>query len=673
MDRKLVKVAVVGNPNTGKTSIFNLLTGSHYKVANWPGVTIEKKEGKVLKGEFEFIFVDLPGTYSLSPLSVEEEITLGYLLRESPDIVLDIVDSTNLERNLFLTTQLMELNLNLIIVFNLIDEAKKKGIQIDFKNFSQLVGLQVVATSAKLEEGIDELWKAILDVASRLNEKYSKIGTKRRVIYNKEIEELIEKVQGLMGGESSLFIVLQLLLLERERQANLLELLGVKSEVKEELYRLIESKKHEFRGELVTIITNSRYGFIRGILKETVKEAQNHEEDFSQKLDKIVMNRFLGIPIFAFILWVIFTLSFKATEPLVNLIDSSVLFLSSSLSEAIKESSFLRGLLCDGIIAGVGSVIVFVPTIAVLYFLLGLLEDTGYMARIAFLTDKIMHTVGLHGKSFIPMILGFGCNVPAIMATRILQSQRDRIITMLMITFIPCSARFTVFVLIIGTFFSSHQGTLLFLVYLIGILIAFSSAIILGKTVYKGKESPFVMELPPYRLPTFKSILVSVGLRVTLFLKKIATVILVASVIIWFLSFMPGYGKKEITETYLGRIGKAVSPIFAPIGMDWKDTIAILSGITAKEIIVATYGVLYHVEEKGEDSLKVFLRAHPGGISFGISLLLFVLLYFPCIGTYMVLIQETGSIKWALVSGIFSFILAWSVSFLGFNLAKLIT
>ncbi len=720
-----ITIALAGNPNSGKTTIFNNLTGARQKVGNWPGVTVERKEGTINFKGYQIKVVDLPGTYSLTAYSVEERVARDFILNHNPDVVVDILDASNLERNLYLATQLIEMGVNLILVLNMADVAKSRGIDIDGALLSQLLGVPVVFTVGKLNEGTQELLEKVIEVAEQKKDKEKTIY----VTYGKEIEEELDKIgkeiseaRPELGSHYTRWLSVKLL------EDDPLAVEEVKSwgESGERVIEATEkSRKHLeeiYHEDPEILITEQRYGFIQGACREAIKTSTQKKIDISQKIDLVLTNRLLGFPIFIFFIWAMFQLTFTLGEYPMNWIDS-LMGTIQAVASNLLPAGLLKDLVVNGILAGVGSVIIFLPNILILFFCIALLEDTGYMARAAFLMDRIMHWIGLHGKSFIPMLIGFGCNVPAIMATRTLESERDRILTILINPLMSCSARLPVYVLIAGTFFAGKAGSVIFSIYLLGIVLAILTAQLFSKTILKGMSMPFVMELPPYRVPTLKSLMIHMWDRGVVFIKKMGGVILVGSVIIWALGTFPKnpevdiqykQAKKELqatysaklakataateqervrkeldealqklliktnqqkmAQTYLGRIGKVVEPILKPLGFDWRIGIALLSGFVAKEVVVSTMGVIYsgsNEEKTGEKSLQKALKAQHFTSAKAYAFMAFVLIYTPCLATVAAIRREIGT-KWMIFNVAYSLTLAWIIAWLIYHGAQLL-
>ena len=720
MTEKLT-IALAGNPNSGKTTIFNNLTGARQKVGNWPGVTVEKKEGKLKYKGYDLKIVDLPGTYSLTPFSIEEITARDFILNENPDIVVNIIDASNLERSLFLAIQILELGRPALFVLNMADVAEAKGIKINEKKLSQLLGLPVVFTIGNKNKGIDNLVEAAIKEVSRFSE-----GKESRDIrYSQEIEGCISKVQtGILQSEIDIGGALRwnaIKVLEDDKIVKKKfqdlssqvsdQLSGQASEIVFQISRACRKRIYDlFEDDFEIVLTDDRYGVIAGIVKETVTNLAIKRIDMSRNIDLVLTDRFFGIPVFLFFIWAMFQLSFSLGAYPMEWIDMAVSALSGSLDK-ILPPSLLKDLLLDGVIAGIGSVIIFLPNILILFFCIALFEDTGYMARAAFLMDRVMHTSGLHGKSFIPMLMGFGCTVPAIMATRTLESDKDRILTILMTPFMSCSARLPVYIVLAGSFFAEQAGTVIFGLYFTGIIIAILSGRLLRTVLFKGEEAPFIMELPPYRMPMLKSLLIHMWDRSKMFLKKMSGVILIGSIIIWALSSFPrsvsytvDYDEKinvlksdysqrissaqaqaaeelieqlslelkgienrkeqeRVSNSYIGKIGKGLEPIFKPIGIGWQASVALVTGFVAKEVVVSTMGVLYGVGTGEGEALEKALKKSGMTAISALSMMVFVLLYVPCFATVLTIYRETSA-KWAGFNLIYTTMVAWGMSFL---------
>jgi ferrous iron transport protein B len=709
---KHLTIALAGNPNSGKTTIFNAITGTRQKVGNWPGVTVEKKEGHVQRFGYELSIIDLPGTYSLTPFSIEEIVARDFVLDARPDVVIDIIDASNLERSLYLATQLREIDCKVLFALNMADLARSNGIRIDAAKLGELLDLPVVFTVGNRQEGVEELLRKAVDLA----ESGAPVPQKRRVRYSQDIEAAIACLRAFMaenGGAplpyNPRWTAIKLLEDDRIVRERLLAAAGPAGPaILAEADRLRRQLADRYDDAPEIVMTDERYGFIAGIMREVLTTARRQRVDMSRTIDKVLTDRFLGFPIFVFFIWAMFQLTFSLGAYPMDWIGAGFEAVGALIQRWMPES-LLRDLLVDGVLAGVGSVAVFLPNILILFFCISLFEDTGYMARAAFLMDRIMHLVGLHGKSFIPMLMGFGCNVPAVMAARTLESEKDRILTVLVTPFMSCSARLPVYLVLAGTFFAQRAGTVIFGIYLLGIVVAMLSGRLFRKTLLPGADAPFVMELPPYRMPMFKSLMIHMWDRARMFIQKMGGVILVGAVIVWVLSAFPrqvDYQRdydalreaassrwqqqiagadpvrrpvlelelarelaelrrqqrtEQIARSYMGRIGKALEPLVAPMGIDWRGGVALLSGVVAKEIVVSTMGVLYAAEADSEDALGRALRAAGMTPLAGLAMMAFVLLYVPCLATVAAVRRETGN-RWMVFSVVYSTGLAWLVA-----------
>ncbi|MDL1959967.1 MAG: ferrous iron transport protein B [Deltaproteobacteria bacterium] len=723
MSQKSLTIALAGNPNSGKTTIFNNITGTRQKVGNWPGVTVEKKEGIVNKYGYELKIIDLPGTYSLTPFSVEEIIARDFVLDECPDVVIDIIDASNLERSLYLATQLREIDCKVLFALNMADIARTRGIKINAKKLSELLDLPIVFTIGNKNEGIDELLKKAIELAE------SDIDTsgKRKVKYNKDIENSISKLRSFIENNLEISLpyktrwtIIKLLENDKIVRERVLQKAGDQARnVIQEVQLHRELLADRFNDDPEIVMTDERYGFIAGIIKEVLTTIAKQRIDISRNIDLVLTNRFVGFPIFIFFIWAMFQLTFSLGTYPMEWLDSSVSWFSMSLDGFLMDS-LLKDLLINGVIAGVGSVIVFLPNILMLFFCIALFEDTGYMSRAAFLMDRIMHLIGLHGKSFIPMLMGFGCNVPAIMATRTLESEKDRILTILITPFMSCSAKLPIYIVLAGIFFSAKAGTVIFCIYFAGIILAIVTGRLFRSTLLRGADAPFVMELPPYRVPMIKSLIIHMWDRGKIFLQKMGGVILIGSVVVWTLSAFPRniqYSRDYVAETnsvkalydteittangldrqnlekkqdaaieelemarkseeveksYMGRMGKTLAPVFAPLGIDWRGSVAVFTGFVAKEIVVSTMGILYLAGDEGSDTLKNALLSSDMTPLSALAIMVFVLLYLPCLATVATIKQETGSFKWTLFSITYCTSLAWVAAFCVYQGGKII-
>jgi len=781
-------LCIAGNPNSGKTTLFNALTGAKQHVGNWPGVTVEKKEGRVDYDGLQFNLIDLPGIYSLTAYSMEEVVTRDFILKERPRAVINIVDATNMERNLYLTTQLLELGVPLILVLNMMDEAEKKGLKVKIPYLEKLLGVPVIPMVASRGIGTEELLKKVREI---LEGNLTIVPRKPR--YRKEIESAIWRVEetlrdllpkAFLEKYPSRWVALKLL----EQDEEIIR--KCRKEAKDEAHLFsIVNKEIERITKILgddpeTLIADQRYGFASGAFKEAVKITYTDRISLTDQIDKVLTSRLFGIPFFILIIWGSFQLTFTLGEIPMRWIEAGFNVLGDLFYQWITVP-WLRSLVVDGIIGGVGSVLVFLPNILILFLIIALLEDTGYMARAAFISDRVMHFFGLHGKSFIPMVIGFGCNVPAVMATRVLENNKDRVITILVVTLMSCSARLPIYVLFAGAFFPKHAGNVVFSIYLLGILLAIVMARFFRLVLFPGESAPFVMELPPYRLPTLKGLMIHMWDRGAMYVQKAGTVILAGSMIVWFLSSYPRHitysvdydrllrqetvrHEKSLTEiaarlkvprdrlstfvpfrayekawesfqaersqqaakqcdlggllkkkeavfrqiesrypgtlklyrayrneverhanimeelrskkaaekaskSYAGRIGRAVAPVLRPLGFDWRNTIALISGLVAKEIVVGTMGVIYQVGEAKNESQKLMenLRKHMTPLTAYVFMV-FSLIYLPCIATIGVIRRELNSWKWTLFSASYTTVLAWIVAFLFYHGGRLL-
>ncbi len=667
MKNNKITIALAGNPNSGKTSIFNNLTGANQHVGNWPGVTVEKKEGSFFYEGIEFKVIDLPGIYSLSASSIDEKIAREFLIQEKPDVVVSVIDSSNFERNFYLALQLLEMGVNLVLNLNMIDVADKKGININEKVLSLILDVPVVKTIANKNRNTEQLKKAIATAAKK--ERVSNFEVK----YNKEIEEAIKNIiskfpsQNMPANERWLAITLlegdQYLFNMAKKVYNLTDIENI---------ALPEVNKIEkkYNDDILSIIADNRYGYIKGLVNEILTRKKKIGREISDKIDSVVLNKFLGIPIFLFLIYLTFQIVFTVGSPLVDWIGQFFDWLGNAIAPLLIKigvSSIVVSFLKDGIIDGVGSVIVFLPNILIMFLLLAFLEDSGYMARAAFVMDKFMHSLGLHGKSFIPMILGFGCNVPAIMATRTLESRKDRILTIMAIPYMSCSARLPIYVLFTSIFFPKHQGLIVFSLYLLGIIIAIFVANSFKILFFKKETAPLIMELPPYRLPQTKSALLQMWLKSKIFLYKAGTIIFFTVIIIWILSSLPVGVEYASKQSWIGQIGTFFAPLLKPAGFGfWQAAVALIFGILAKEVVVGTLGTLFG----GAESLSQALPHYFTPLS-AYAFLITSLIYVPCIATIGVIKRELNW-KWALLSTGTSIFLGWFLAVLIYQIGGLI-
>ncbi len=667
-------LALAGNPNSGKTSVFNSLTGSRQHVGNWPGVTVEKKEGSFIAEGNTIRVIDLPGTYSLGALSEDEAVARDYIINEKPDVVVNIVDSTNIERNMYLTSQLLEMGAKVIVALNMYDEAKSRNIEIDINGLSNILGVPVLTTIATKSQGLDELTGLFFKAAG------SEYNKPLIINYGKEIEEVINRLSDEIKNEAGL--------LERYNKRWLaVKILeddaGIKNNIKKyKIYEKLEKIRSEsvkrleslWGDDIEAVIAEKRYGFIKGIVKETVKRQMSAEEKLTvtDKIDMVVTNRFLGIPIFLLAVWGIFQFTFTLGNPLADLIETFFGWFGGFVGggiQAVGAPELVVSLIVDGIIGGAGSVLVFMPNIFLLFFAISILEDSGYMARAAYIMDRFMHILGLHGKSFIPMIVGFGCNVPGVLATRTLENKRDRLVSILINPLMSCSARLPVYILFTGAFFSANQGIVIFSLYLLGIVLAIGVGVIFKKLVFKGETSHFVMELPPYRFPTLKSTFIHMWDRGSDFIKKAGTIIVAVVVLVWVLSSLPAGVEYASRESLLGHIGAFISPIFKPAGFGtWEAAVALLFGVVAKEVVVGTLGVVYGVQDEGLQSVIAKMWTPLSAYSF----MVMTLIYIPCVATIGAIKRETNSWAWTFFAIGYSLVLGWVMSVLVYQVGSLL-
>lgn len=659
-EKQLIKVALVGNPNSGKTTLFNSISGLNEHTGNYSGVTVDSKSARV---EFEghtIEIADLPGTYSLSAFSPEEKFVRDYIVNEKPDYVINVIDATNLERNLYLTTQLLEIEQPTIVALNMFDEFRVSGDRLNTSKLGQLFASPVIPTVGRKGQGIAQIFDKIVNY---------RVKPPRQIAYNTEIETLVNSLSQEISEQNRTAYPDRYVAIKLIEGSE--ELVKISTQQRAALDKSIRKIEGLYSEQTETLMAESRYAFVNGALKETYEKNPKARQSKSLKIDNILTNKYLGLPIFFAMLWGVFYTTFTLGEYPMGWIESGVDAIKTFIDSIMAEGA-TKDLIVNGVIDGVGSVIVFLPNILILFFFISLMEDTGYMARAAFITDKLMHKIGLHGKSFIPLVIGFGCNVPAIMATRTIENRENRLQTMLITPFMSCSARLPVYILITGAFFADHAANMLFLMYLIGILLAIGSSLLFKKTLFRGKDVHFVMELPPYRIPTAMSTIKHMWNKAGQYLKKMGGVILVSVVIIWALGYYPNQGGKYEGESYLEHVGKAVEPVIAPLGFDWKMGIGLISGVAAKEVIVSTMSVTYKTDGNLSERLQSELNADGEPIwstAVALSFLAFVLIYFPCIAVVTAIKKESGAWKWALFMVFYTTTLAWLVSFAVYNLA----
>ena len=731
--RRTINVALVGNPNCGKTSLFNFASGAHERVGNYSGVTVDAKVGHAEFEGYEFNIVDLPGTYSLSAYSPEELYVRKQIIENTPDIIINVIDTSNLERNLYLTTQLIDMHLRMVCALNMFDETEKRGDNVDYAKLGELFGVPMIPTTFTTGRGVELLFHIIINMYEGLDfldangnldpevakgikqwhEQYSKsekeqpdhdedfasgVKPKHNVFrhihinHGNYIEEGITAIQAELKKETDLrhkfstrYLAIKLL----ERDSDTEQLIKSSTShpdrilaVRDKATADVQTYTHE---DSETAIMDAKYGFIHGALQEAGYQTGNKKDTYqvTHLIDNVITNKYVGFPIFILIIWVMFETTFSLGQYPMNWIEAGVEWIGSMISEHMTAGP-LKDMLIDGVIGGVGSVIVFLPQILILYFFISFMEDSGYMARAAFIMDKLMHKMGLHGKSFIPLIMGFGCNVPAVMATRTIESRRSRLITMLILPLMSCSARFPIYIMIIGTMFAQqYRSAIMMSLYLVGIVMAVIMSRLFSKTLFKGEDTPFVMELPPYRFPTAKAIGRHTWQKGKEYLKKMGGIILVASLIVWALGYFPHdeslSREQQQEQSYIGRIGHAIEPVFRPQGFDWKLDVGLISGVGAKEIVASTMGILYHSDEAAEEgSEESYSHLQKQMVADGITplasycFLLFVLLYFPCIATIAAIKGETGSWKWATFAACYTTVLAWIVSAIVYQIGSLL-
>ena len=710
---KIINIALIGNPNCGKTSLFNMASGAHEHVGNYAGVTVGAKEGSLRYKGYRLNIVDLPGTYSLSAYSPEELYVMRYLREETPDVIVNVVVASNLERNLYLTTELIDMNLPMVVDLNMYDELQKGNASLDYSSLGKMLGVPFVPTIAPTGWGIDKLLDTVIDIYEMKNPDTRHI----HVNMNPEIEQAVSALNREFKKDPTVtehfsprFLAIKFM----ERDPEIESMLSGNSnyrkwvEMRDKEDARIQTQLSE---DVTSAISADKYGFIQGALRETMEGSLDREEKSTKIIDAFVTNKLFGFPIFLIAMWVMFWATFQLGSYPMEWIESLVGWISETIGAHMADGP-LKDLLLDGVIGGVGGVIVFLPNILILYAFISFMEDSGYMARVAFIMDRLMHKMGLHGKSFIPLVMGFGCNVPAIMSTRIIESKSSRLITILINPFISCSARIPIYVLLAGAFFPQH-GALVFVgLYLLGVIIAVLTAKMLRKFWFKADETPFVMELPPYRMPTLKATMRNMWGKAEQYLKKMGGLILVASIIIWALSYFPHYSADEVPETYrtevtadmpattlaesdaaaieemvtteyqqehsiLGHIGKAVEPVVAPMEFGWKTCVSLIAGAAAKEVVVSTLGVLYvgdddaaALSERLSTPSKLTGKA-PFDRASALAFLVFVLLYFPCIATLAAVTRETGSWKYTAFSLVYNTGLAWILAFATYHIASL--
>ena len=667
--KKLI-VGLAGNPNVGKTTVFNQLTGMHQHVGNWPGKTVERAEGYFNHGDYEYQIVDLPGNYALSAHSIEEIVSRDFIVDDDSDVIVNVVDAANIERNLYLTVQMMELGANMILALNMNDFAKRREHFINIDLMSELLGFPIIEINAKKKEGIEELLNTVEKQAA------NPINTSEKLAYGAELKEHLEDLQKLIEKDDDLLDVPSIwtavkllekdsIVIQKVQQSSISsEIMVEVDKVSKHLYDIYNEGSEE-------VIANARYAFIDGLIAEAVEKPEVEKPTISDKIDRILTNRILAIPIFLVVMWVMFQIVFTLGSPMQEFINA-VFTQWGNIAAASIPNPYIASFVQKGLFCGVGGVLTFLPIIFLMFLCLSFLEDCGYLARAAFTLDLVMHKlVGLHGKAFIPMILGFGCGVPAVMATRTMEHESDRILAMMLIPFMSCTARLPIYAIFTAAFFPDNAGTMLLVMYLLGIIVALIIAALLKRTLFKGMSAPFVMELPTYKLPSVKGILIHTWEKVKGFIKKAATIILAAVVIIWVLSIFPlgvAYGSQQ---SILGMIGSAVAPIFAPLGFGtWQAAVAIIAGLLAKEAIVGTLGTLGGLDEDDEEGITSLVHDTFTPLS-AFSFMAFSLLYIPCIAVLGVIKQETGTFKWPVLMTAITLVTAYVVTFLVYNIGTL--
>ena len=682
--RKVIRVALVGNPNCGKTSLFNMASGSHEHVGNYSGVTVDAKEGSLVHGGYRFQIVDLPGTYSLSAYSPEELYVRRNLIDEVPDVVINVVDASNLQRNLYLTTQLIDMNLRVVMALNMYDELQAKGDKLDIRQLGWLLGMPVVPTVSRTGQGIDNLFDTVIQIYEKSDPH---LARHIHINHGAELEQSIDRIKALISKTEDIRSkystrYLSIKYLENDKEIeSVVESLSNRDEIISARFE----ENNRIRGLMGTGLESSlvdaKYAFVQGALAETYVPSSRKRRihTLTDRIDSIVTNRWLAFPIFFLMLYLVFDVTFVAGEYPMRWIEWIVSTFGSFVSTFMADG-WLKDLVVDGVIGGVGSVLVFLPNILLLYMFISLLEDSGYMARAAFIMDRLMHKIGLHGKSFIPMIMGFGCNVPAVMATRTIESPKSRLITMLIIPLMSCAGRMPVYILIAGAFFPRNAGLVLLGMYALGIVLAILAAKIMSR-FFKDDDLPFVMELPPYRIPTAKSVFRHTWEKGKQYLQKMSGIILICSVAIWFLSYFPNHdayqsSKEQQEHSFIGYVGKAMEPVLEPLGFDWRMGVGIVAGVGAKELVVSTLGVMYAdavPDEAGSSDTRLqrsLVRSvtPPAALAY----MVFILLYFPCIATFVAIKNESGGWKWAMITAVYTIVLAWVAAFVTYRLALLL-
>ena len=697
--RKVIKVALVGNPNCGKTSLFNIASGSHEHVGNYSGVTVDAKEGVFEYGGYHFNLVDLPGTYSLSAYSPEELYVRRNLVDDMPDVVVNVVDSSNLHRNLYLTTQLIDMNLRVVMALNMYDELEARGDKLDIRQLGYLLGMPVVPTVSRTGEGIDDLFDTVIQIYEKSDPH---LARHIHINHGAELEQSIDRIKHLLQKDTDIRLkystrYLAIKYLENDKEIEkVVEALPGRDEIIAARYEEHKRIESLLNSSTESALVDAKYAFVEGALAETYVQGHKKRHTLTDKIDGVVTNRWLAFPIFFFLLYIVFEGPFVIGEYPMQWIEWLVEKFGAFVAMTMSDG-WLKDMVVDGVIGGVGSVLVFLPNILLLYMFISLLEDSGYMARAAFIMDRLMHKIGLHGKSFIPMIMGFGCNVPAIMATRTIESRKSRLITMLIIPLMSCAGRMPVYVLIAGAFFPKNASLVVLGLYALGILLAVIAAKVMS-LFFKEDDLPFVMELPPYRVPTGKSVFRHTWEKGRQYLQKMSGIILICSLIIWFLGYFPNHDaystpQEQQEHSFIGYVGKAMEPALEPLGFDWRMGVGIVAGVGAKELVVSTLGVMYADDQPVESpDIDLPVNSNPDETSAeepsgdtrlqkalvksvtpagALAYMVFILLYFPCIATFVAIKNESGGWKWALITAVYTIVLAWVAAFITFQVASL--
>ncbi len=708
---RTIKVALVGNPNCGKTSLFNMASGSHEHVGNYSGVTVDAKEGTFEYGGYRFLLIDLPGTYSISAYSPEELYVRRNLVEDMPDVVINVVDSSNLQRNLYLTTQLIDMNLRVVMALNMFDELQTRGDKLDIKQLGYLLGMPVIPTVSRTGEGVEHLFDTVIQIYEKSDPH---LARHIHINHGAELEQSIDRLKHLIWKTPAIQYTystryLAIKYLENDKEIEkVVESLPNRDEIIAARYEENQRIRGILGSGIESSMVDAKYAFVQGALAETYEpnKGSRRKDTLTDKIDAVVTNRWMAFPVFFLLLYVVFQGTFTIGDYPMGWIEWLVGKLGAFVGSTMADG-WVKDLVVDGVIGGVGSVLVFLPNILLLYMFISLLEDSGYMARAAFIMDRLMHKIGLHGKSFIPMIMGFGCNVPAVMATRTIESPKSRLITMLIIPLMSCAGRMPVYILIAGAFFPHHAGLVLLGLYALGIVLAILAAKVMSR-FFKDDDLPFVMELPPYRVPTAKSVVRHTWEKGRQYLQKMSGVILIFSVVIWFLGYFPNHNaydsvKSQQEHSFIGYIGKAMEPVLEPLGFDWRMGVGIVAGVGAKELVVSTLGVMYAPEEPlaavvpdvespsalgessvGEIDTRTVSGVEPAGETrlqkallrsvtpaSALAYMVFILLYFPCIATFVAIKKESGGWKWAILTAVYTIVLAWVAAFITFRVASL--